>query len=90
VCYSSANIADHIRLSDINTNDLADFAALLEEKQGPLLRKLSDAIAPALLALAAFHQGHDVDLLPDPIDVESLKNTPKALLTLSSDASHGV
>jgi hypothetical protein len=63
---------------------------LLKEKQGPLLRKLSNAVAPTLSALAAFYQGHDMDLAPSLVDIESLKDIPKALLTLSPDASHGI
>ena len=90
MCYSTANLADQTRLSEINIHDLAEFAALLEEKQGPLLRKLSNAVAPTLSAFATFYQGHDADLLPSLIDIESLKNTPKALLTLSPDASQGI
>jgi hypothetical protein len=71
-------------------NDLTGFAMLLEEKQGPLLRKLSNAVAPTLSALAAFYQGHDMDLPPSLIDIESLKDKPKALLTLSHDVSHAI
>lgn len=88
--FSTANHADQTRLFDININDFAEFATLLEEKQGTLLRKLSNSIAPALSALAAFHQSHDVDVLPTIIDVEKLKDIPKALLTLSPDNSRGV
>ena len=90
MCYNTADLADQTRLSDIKTNDLAEFAALLEEKQGPLLRKLSNAIAPALSALAAFYQGHDINIPPSLIDVESLKNTPKALLTLPLDNPNAI
>ena len=77
-------------LSDISTNDLAEFATLLEGEQGPLLRQLSNAVAPTLLALAAFYQGQEMDSPPSLVDVENLKDTPKALLTLSSANPHSI
>ena len=77
-------------LSDIKMHDLAEFATLLEKEQGPLLRKLSNAVAPTLLALAAFYQGHNMDPPPSLVDIESLKDTPKALLTLSPHNLHTI
>ncbi|KAH7563667.1 hypothetical protein BM1_00714 [Bipolaris maydis] len=77
-------------LSDINMHDLAEFATLLEKGQGPLLRKLSNTVVPTLLALAAFYQGQNMDPPPSLVDIESLKDTPKALLTLSLDDSHAI
>ncbi|KAF5844300.1 hypothetical protein GGP41_004507 [Bipolaris sorokiniana] len=77
-------------LSDINMNDLAEFVTLLEKEQGPLLRKLSNAVAPTLLALAAFYQGQDTNPPPSLVDIESLKDTPKALLTLSTNHSYAI
>lgn len=88
--YSTRNLADQNRLSDINMHDLAEFATLLEKGQGPLLRKLSNTVAPTLLALAAFYQGQNMDPPPSLVDIESLKDTPKALLTLSLDDSHAI
>ena len=90
MCDSTTNLTDETRLFDVNMNDLTAFAMLLEEKQGPLLRKLSNAVTPALSALAAFHQGHDMDLPPSLIEIESLKDRPKALLTLSPGVSHAI
>lgn len=85
--HSTRNPTDQDRLSDVNINDLAEFATLLEKEQGPLLRKLSNAVAPTLLALAAFYQSQDMDPPPSLVDVESLRYIPKALLTLSPDTS---
>ena len=77
-------------LSDINMHDLAEFATLLDKGQGPLLRRLSNAAAPTLLALAAFYQSLNMDPPPSLVDIESLKDTPKALLTLSPGDSHAI
>lgn len=86
--HSTANLADQNRLLDIKPNDLAEFTTLLEEKQGQLLRTLSNVVAPSLAALAASYQGQDMDYPPPSlVDIESLKDIPKALLTLSSDTS---
>lgn len=88
--HSTRNLANQNRLSDINMNDLAEFVTLLEKEQGPLLRKLSNAVAPTLLALAAFYQGQDTNPPPSLVDIESLKDTPKALLTLSTNHSYAI
>lgn len=88
--HSTGNLADPTRLFDITPNDLAEFTALLEENQGQLLRTLSNAVAPTLLALAAFYQGQETDPPPSLVDVENLKDTPKALLVRSVANSHAI
>ncbi|KAG9194910.1 hypothetical protein G6011_00030 [Alternaria panax] len=85
-CFS---LTDYMLL-DVNKTDLNEFAMLLEEKQGPLLRNLSSDVAPALSALAALHQGHYLDSLPSLIGIESLRDKPKALLTLSPNFSNPI
>lgn len=88
--HSTGNLADQTRLFDTTPNDLAEFTTLLEENQGQLLRTLSNAVAPTLLALAAFYQGQEMDPPLSLVDVESLKDRPKGLLALSAASPHAI
>lgn len=70
ISYGTTDLVHQTRLSEINKNDLAEFATLLEKKASATLKKLSNAIAPTLSALAAFYQGHNMDLTFSLVHIE--------------------
>ena len=56
------------------------FSQLLHQEQGPVLKKLSDAVAPALVALATDSLPHEMLFPIECTDMALLRSLPKGLL----------
>jgi hypothetical protein len=70
------------RLRAMTEERFSLFTRLLHREQGPLLKRLSEAVAPALTTLATFSLGYQRELGFESTDLRRLKDVPKAALSL--------
>jgi hypothetical protein len=73
---------DMIRLLAMTEQRFSLFTRLLHQEQGPLLKELSEAVAPALATLATFRLGYQTEFPFQNTDLKRLRDVPKAALNL--------
>jgi hypothetical protein len=73
---------DTIRLLAMTEQRFSLFTRLLHQEQGPLLKGLSEAVAPALTTLATFRLGYQTEFPFHNTDLMRLRDVPKAALNL--------